>query len=192
MNTGLPLTFEIERGAQMLAIVATPQIAEMDMGPFGKRRMGRLGITSSTNPDDRRHETCGPIRCLEWGVRETWSVVETTGAYLKGVFAGRESVDQVSGTVGFAQVAGEVAKVSFLALISLTALFSVSVGLMNLFPIPMLDGGHLLFYAIEAVRGRPLSERAQEYGIRVGIAIVAVLVLFSASNDILHLFGGRG
>ena len=80
------------------------------------------------------------------------------------MFAGRESADQISGPIGVAQVAGEVAKISLLALFSLTAVFSVSVGLMNLLPIPMLDGGHLLFYAIEALRGRPLSERTQEIG----------------------------
>ena len=91
-----------------------------------------------------------------------------------------------------AQVAGEIAKISLLALFSLTAVFSVSVGLMNLLPVPMLDGGHLLFYAIEAVRGRPLSERTQEIGLRVGIALVAMLVIFSTSHDILRLVVGGG
>ena len=86
-------------------------------------------------------------------------------------------------------MAGEVAKISILALFSLTAVFSVSVGLMNLLPVPMLDGGHLLFYAIEALRGRPLSERTQEIGLRIGIALVAMLVIFSTSHDILRLVG---
>jgi regulator of sigma E protease len=95
--------------------------------------------------------------------------------------------------VGVAQVAGEVAKIHIFALIGLTALFSVSVGLMNLLPIPMLDGGHLLFYAIEAVRGRPLSERTQEIGLRVGIAIVAMIVIFSVSNDLFrHVLASPG
>jgi regulator of sigma E protease len=81
------------------------------------------------------------------------------------------------------------------ALISLVAVLSVSIGLINLFPIPLLDGGHLLFYAIEALRGRPLSERAQEIGFRIGLAIVMMLMLFATWNDIVHLsssFTGRG
>jgi regulator of sigma E protease len=191
MSTGLPLNFDIERGGERLSLEATPRIALTDMGPFGKRRVGRLGIGSSPDPADRRHEYCGLPTCFVWGLRETWGVVATTGAYLQGLVAGRESADQISGTIGVIQVAGEVAKISIVALVSLTALFSVSVGLMNLFPIPMLDGGHLMFYAIEALRGRPLSDKAQEIGLRVGIAIVAALVLFSASNDILHLFASR-
>ena len=73
------------------------------------------------------------------------------------------------------------------ALIHLTAVLSVSIGLLNLFPIPLLDGGHLLFYAIEAIRGRPLSERAQEFGFRIGLAIVLMLMIFATFNDILHL-----
>ena len=125
-------------------------------------------------------------------MKETWSIVRTTGAYVVGLFAGRESTDQVSGMLGIAQVAGTVAKISLLALFSLTAVFSVSVGLMNLLPVPMLDGGHLLFYAIEAVRGRPLSERTQEIGLRIGIALVAMLVIFSTSLDLMRLFSGGG
>ena len=85
---------------------------------------------------------------------------------------GRESADQLGGPIRIAQVSGQVATAGFVALIHLAAVLSISIGLLNLFPIPLLDGGHLLFYAIEAVRGRPLSERAQEYGFRVGLAIV--------------------
>jgi regulator of sigma E protease len=175
-----------------MTIVAMPTIALVDLAPFGKRRVGRLGIRASSNPADRRLETCALPECFVWSVKDTWSVVSATGSYLGGLFAGRESADQISGPIGVAQVAGEVAKISLLALFSLTAVFSVSVGLMNLLPVPMLDGGHLLFYAIEAVRGRPLSERTQEIGLRVGIALVAMLVIFSTSHDILRLVGGGG
>ena len=115
--------------------------------------MGRLGIKASTDPADRRLETCGLPRCVAWAAKDTWSIVDTTSAYVVGLFAGRESADQVSGAIGVAQIAGEVAKISILALFSLTAVFSVSVGLMNLLPVPLLDGGHLLFYAIEACEG---------------------------------------
>jgi regulator of sigma E protease len=191
-STGLSIVFGLERAGQPLTIVAAPTIAQVDLGAFGKRRMGRLGIKASTDPADRRLETCSLPVCVGWAAKETWSIVDTTSAYVVGLFAGRESADQVSGMIGVAQVAGEVAKISILALFGLTAVFSVSVGLMNLLPVPMLDGGHLLFYAIEAVRGRPLSERTQEIGLRIGIALVAMLVIFSTSHDILRLVAGGG
>jgi regulator of sigma E protease len=189
INAGLEMTFLVDRAGKQITIVATPTIGLEDLGPFGKRRVARLGLKSSIDPADRRFETCSLPVCLAWSVKETWSVVEGTGAYLAGLFAGRQSFDQVSGPVGVAVVAGEVAKISILALIRLTAIISVSVGLMNLLPIPLLDGGHLLFYAVEAARGRPLSERAQELGLRVGIAIVATIVIFSVSNDLLRHAG---
>jgi len=96
-------------------------------------------------------------------------------------------VSAASPAIGAAQMAGEMAKISLWELFSLAAWFSVSVGLMNLLPIPMLDGGHLAFYAFEAVRGRPLSERAQEIGLRIGIALVAMLVVFTTSHDLFRL-----
>jgi regulator of sigma E protease len=192
-NAGLQMNFDLDRAGQRVSILATPTLGLEDLGPFGKRRVSRLGIKSSSDPADRRFETCSLPTCFLWSVKETWSIVDGTAAYIVGLFAGRQSLDQVSGTIGVAQVAGEVAKVSLFALIGLTALFSVSVGLMNLLPIPMLDGGHLLFYAIEAVLGRPLSERTQEIGLRVGIAIVATLVIFSMSNDLFrHILAGQG
>jgi regulator of sigma E protease len=192
-STGLPMVFTVDRGGTDLTIDATPTIALIDLPPFGKRRLGRLGLYQSMDPADRRFETCSLPVCAAWSVEETWSTVKQTGAYVAGLFAGRESTDQISGPIGVAQVAGAVAKISLIALFNLAALFSVSVGMMNLLPIPLLDGGHLLFYAIEAARGRPLSERVQEIGLRVGIALVALLVLFTTSHDILRLVtGGPG
>jgi regulator of sigma E protease len=187
INAGLEMTFLVDRAGEQITIVATPTIGVEDLGSFGKRRVARLGLKSSIDPADRRFETCSLPVCLVWSVKETWSVVEGTGAYLVGLLAGRQSFDQVSGPVGVAVVAGEVAKISILALIRLTALISVSVGMMNLLPIPLLDGGHLVFYAFEALRGRPLSERMQEIGLRIGIAIVALLLVFTTSHDILRL-----
>jgi regulator of sigma E protease len=123
-------------------------------------------------------------------------VVERTFDYLGKLIIGRESADQLSGPLRIAQVSGQVANMGGIAaLISLVAVLSVSIGLINLFPIPLLDGGHLLFYVIEAVRGRPLSDRAQEIGFRIGLAIVMMLMLFATWNDIIHLgssFTGRG
>jgi regulator of sigma E protease len=114
-------------------------------------------------------------------------VIERTMTYLADVGRGRESPDQLGGPIRIAQVSGQVASVGGIAFINLAAVLSVSIGLLNLFPIPLLDGGHLLFYAIEAIRGRPLSERAQEVGFRIGLAIVLMLMIFATFNDILRL-----
>jgi regulator of sigma E protease len=120
------------------------------------------------------------------GAAETWFVVDRTFAYIGGIFAGRESADQLGGPLRIAQVSGQVASISFTALMHLTAVLSVSIGLLNLFPVPMLDGGHLMFYAYEALRGRPLSEKAQEMGFRIGLALVIMLMVFATWNDLLH------
>jgi regulator of sigma E protease len=103
------------------------------------------------------------------------------------VVVGRQSANQLGGPIRIAEMSGRVASFGFVPLIQLAAVLSVSIGLLNLFPIPLLDGGHLLFYMIEAVRGRPLSERAQEVGFRIGLAIVFMLMIFATFNDIVHL-----
>src|SRR3546814_684872 len=97
------------------------------------------------------------------------------------------SSDLLSGPLGIAKISGDVAKASWLGLIQLMATLSVAIGLINLFPVPMLDGGHLLFYGIEALRGRPLGDRAQEYGFRIGFALVLSLFLFATWNDLNRL-----
>jgi regulator of sigma E protease len=187
MSTGLPMSFVVARQGQDVELTATPQITVVDQGVFGKRRMGHLGLASSSDKNDAKIEHCNLVTCAAWGGAQEWFIVKATGTYIAGVFAGRESTDQMSGLIGAAQMAGEMAKISLWELFSLAAWFSVSVGLMNLLPVPMLDGGHLAFYAFEAVRGRPLSERAQEIGLRIGIALVALLVVFTTSHDLLRL-----
>ena len=108
-------------------------------------------------------------------------------SYIGGVVSGHKSADQLSGPIGIARVVGKAATISLAFVMQIAAAISVSIGLLNLFPIPLLDGGHLLFYSFEAVRGRPLSERAQEVGFRIGLAIVLMLMIFATFNDIVHL-----
>ncbi len=191
LSTGLPMTFVVERAGGEKELTATPRIAVVDQGPLGKRRMGHLGLMSSRDPADVKYESCGPATCAAWGGEQVWFIVKATGAYVGGLFAGRESADSLSGPIAVSQIAGEMAKINPLQLFSLAALFSVSVGLMNLLPISLLDGGHLLFYALEGLRGRPLSDRVQQIGFRVGLAFVALLVIFTTSHDILRLVGGN-
>lgn len=186
INAGESLEVRIERGGVPVTLKATPELKEIKDNFGNVHRLGVLGISRSMAPGDIKTETVGPLQAIVMGTKETWFVVERTISYLGGVFAGRESADQLGGPIRIAQVSGQVCH-TFPACLNLTAVLSVSIGLLNLFPIPLLDGGHLLFYGIEAVRGRPLSERAQEVGFRIGLAIVVMLMIFATFNDILHL-----
>ena len=180
------LTFEVDRNGQNVTLTAVPDLREQ-VTPFGKHRIGLLGVTSSNDPTSIRRVPYTPFGALAGGVTETWYVVERTFSAIGKLITGRESLDQLAGPIGIAQAAGQVANVGgVMGLLALTAVLSVSIGLFNLFPIPLLDGGHLLYYAAEAVMGRPLSHRVQEIGFRIGLAIVAILMIFATSNDIFH------
>jgi regulator of sigma E protease len=126
-------------------------------------------------------------KAVELAVSETWYVVARTGRYIEGLVSGEESAGQLSGPIRIAEVAGEMAKIGVAALLNLAAVLSISVGMLNLLPIPVLDGGHLAYYAVEAIRGRAMNEKAQQFGINVGIVLIMSLMCFAAYNDILHL-----
>jgi regulator of sigma E protease len=177
----------VERAGAKLTIPVTPALVETT-SPLGKQRLGVIGVEASRKAEDWKVQHFGPLEALRNGVSETWFVVERTYDYIGKLVSGRESTDQLSGPIRIAQVSGLVASNGgLLGLINLAAILSVSIGLMNLLPVPMLDGGHLMFYAIETLRGRPLSERAQEIGARVGLGLVLMLMLFVTWNDILHV-----
>ena len=182
------MTFVVDRAGHDVDLTATPKITVVDQGAFGKRRIGHLGLASSAIRRTPRSSVAA-FRLARPGARR--GMVHRQGdrrpiwSAVRGPRIGRPNV----GTIGAAQIAGEMAKISLWELFSLAAWFSVSVGLMNLLPIPLLDGGHLAFYAFEALRGRPLSERAQEIGLRIGIALVAMLGGFH--HLARHLAAGR-
>jgi regulator of sigma E protease len=117
---------------------------------------------------------------------QTWSIIQRTVGYLGDIFVGRASTNELSGPLGIARAAGDVAAAGFIALLNLTAFISVAIGFANLLPIPVLDGGHLLYYAFEAILGRPLGERAQEVGFRLGLALVLCLMLLATFNDLVR------
>jgi len=181
------LAVTVERNGATLTLKAVPALKEVK-DTFGNvHRIGILGISRSMAAADMKLQPVPPPRAVWMGVEETWFVVERTLSYIGGVVVGREAADQLGGPIRIAQMSGQVATMGFVALLHLAAVLSVSIGLLNLFPIPLLDGGHLLFYGIEAMRGRPLSERAQEVGFRIGLAIVLMLMIFATFNDIIHL-----
>jgi regulator of sigma E protease len=187
VRAGDTLNFTIKRGDSTLQLKGTPELREVKDSFGNAHRLGVLGITRATAPGDVVTERVDPATALWLGVKETWFVVDRTLAYIGGVFTGREAADQVGGPLRIAQISGQVATIGLAALVHLAAVLSISIGLLNLFPVPLLDGGHLLFYAVEAVRGRPLSERAQEMGFRIGLGLVLMLMVFATYNDILHL-----
>jgi regulator of sigma E protease len=186
-SAGEALQIKVDRKGAPIVLTATPQLKEVKDNFGNSHRMGILGITRSMEATDLKPHPMPPPQALLMGVQETWFVIDRTLSYISGVVVGREAADQLGGPIRIAQISGEVATIGFVALIHLAAVLSVSIGLLNLFPIPLLDGGHLLFYGIEAMRGRPLSERAQEVGFRIGLAIVVMLMIFATFNDIVHL-----
>ncbi len=182
-SAGEHLAVVVERQDERLTLSAVPQQKEVADITGRKHLISILGLKSGV-ADFGRDD---PITAISEGTRETWRVVHTTMSYLGHLVTGRESPNQLSGVVGIAQVTGAIP--SLPGRIYLTALLSVSIGLFNLFPIPMLDGGHLLFYLIEAIRGRPLSARVQDLGFRIGFALVIMLFIFVTFNDIANISG---
>jgi len=186
-SAGRALQITVKRDGADKVLTATPTLSQ-EKDVFGNvHSIGLLGIRRSTAPEDLKFQPVSPPEAVWMGAQETWFVIDRTLSYIGGVVVGREAANQLGGPIRIAEMSGQVATLGFVALIHLAAVLSVSIGLLNLFPIPLLDGGHLLFYAVEAVRGRPMSERAQEVGFRIGLAIVLMLMIFATFNDIVHL-----
>jgi regulator of sigma E protease len=181
------LTIFVKRKGTEIELKATPRKQETT-DVFGNSiRRGLLGIRRSASPEDWVLKKYDPLTSVWMGTKETYFVISRTLSYLYDVITGREKADQLGGPIRIAQISGQVATAGFFALLNLGAILSVSIGLINLFPVPMLDGGHLLFYGIEAIRGRPLSEKSQEIGFRIGLALVLMLMIFATWNDLVHL-----
>jgi regulator of sigma E protease len=183
VRSDTPVTITVRRQEHEIDLTIVPRRTEIETGFGGTQRVGQIGIRSA-GIEFQRH---GPLTAVVEAVKETQAVVTQTLFYLGRVIGGQESSEQLAGPLGIAKISGDIAKVSLAALVSLMATLSVAIGLVNLFPIPMLDGGHLLFYAIEAVRGRPLGAQAQEYGFRIGLAVVISLFLLATWNDLNRL-----
>jgi regulator of sigma E protease len=186
-NAGRTLQFKIDRGGAPIVLTATPTLQKGKDGFGNNYCHAVLGVSRSMTPTDVKMEHVDPLTAVWLGARETWFIIDRTFSYIGGLFAGRECADQLGGPIRIAQISGQVASLGFMPVLHLAAMLSVSIGLLNLFPVPLLDGGHLLFYGIEALRGRPLSTRAQEIGFRIGFAIVVMLMIFTVFNDTIQL-----
>ena len=179
-NPGREMEFVVLRDGAEVFILATPGTRSVELRPGEFRDVGYLGV-SSAGIEQVRH---GPAAAVWYASRQTVFIAEQTLIAVGRMITGRAPADDLRGPIGIAELSGEVARIGFTPLIELMALLSISLGLINLFPIPILDGGHLLFYAFELVRGKPLGQRAQEFGYRIGLTLVLTLMIFATWNDL--------
>lgn len=183
-NTGTPIRLLIKRDGQEVTIDVTPRVTEFTDRFGDKHSMGLLGIRRTGGAD---YVKLDPATAVWHATTYTWDLTAGTLKAVWQMIIGVRASDELSGPVGIVRMSGQVAQGGFLPLLGFAALLSVNLGLINLFPIPVLDGGHLLFYAAEAIRGRPLGQRAQEYGFRLGLALVMMLMVFATWNDLVRL-----
>jgi regulator of sigma E protease len=197
----VPIRFEVDRGGVVLTLQATPTTVNEVDEVAGSQKIGRLGLANQATANQIRHTRYNLIEAVPLGAVRTWEVLDTTVYYLGRLVRGQVSAEQLGGPIRIAQASGAVAQAgadgapnlgyqllgSFVSLLGLAAVLSVSIGFMNLLPIPVLDGGHLLFYAFEAVARRPLDARVQAAGYRVGLALLMAFMLFATWNDLQRL-----
>jgi regulator of sigma E protease len=185
LNAGSDLDLTVLRDGQRIDLHATPQLVE-------KECIGRLGISRSTKPEDIVIRRFGPGGAFTASLGETYFWLKQPFIFIGQLIHDRACTAQLGGPIRIAQMSKQVAAVSIVELVRWIAIISISIGILNLFPIPVLDGGHLLFYGAEAILGRPLSERTQEIGFGIGLALLLMLMVIVTWNDVSHLIRGVG
>jgi len=183
LNPGRSLPMVVLRDGREVSLSVTPDTREFTDRFGNTQKVGQLGIRGGS-PRVAVHP---PLEAIRQAGREVWGMVTGTFRSLGQIIEGSRGAEELGGPIRIAQMSGEVASIGVVALINFMAFLSVNLGLINLFPIPVLDGGHLLFHAFEAVFRRPLSARTQEYGFRIGLALVITLMVFVTWNDIVQL-----
>ncbi|MFD1744449.1 RIP metalloprotease RseP [Rhizobium helianthi] len=183
------MTVTVERGGNTIDLPLVPKRTEITDQFGNKVELGLIGVVTNEQSGNFRHITYTPLEALQEGVVETGHIITGTFRYIGNLVTGRMKPDQLGGPVRVAQASGQMATLGIAAVIQLAAVLSVSIGLLNLMPVPVLDGGHLVFYAIEAIRGKPLGAGAQEIAFRIGLAMVLSLMVFATWNDISNLIG---
>jgi len=176
---GATVTITVERDHAPRALTATIEARTLPDGS----QSGILGVRGG----QASFERLGPVSAVAAGIGQTWNVSTQTLAGVWQMITGARGTEELGGPLRIAQLSGQVAELGLGALITFMAVLSVNLALINLFPIPVLDGGHLLFYAAEALRGRPLSPKAQEFGFRAGFALLIALFVFATFNDLSSL-----
>lgn len=187
-SAGEPLTFTVERDGQKLTLNATPNVDEQ-RDAFGRTyRRGLIGIQRSISPDKIRTVDVGLPRAIMLGASETYGNITQTLSGLWDIVSGKQSAQQMGGPIMMAEVTAKVAELGWEPMLRWIAFISANIGFLNLLPIPVLDGGHLMFYAYEAIRRKPASERMQQMGFQVGLALLMMLVVFVNFNDIMNVW----
>ncbi len=181
---GRTLQVQVRRADQDIKIDIAGRPVEVQDRFGNKRTIHQLGLAFNKSGQPLEVEHFNPLTALWAGVVQTWTMLDMTAVYLWDVFFGAAPVAELGGPIRIAKVAGDVAKVSFYDLFSLIPMLSISIGFLNLLPVPMLDGGHLMFYLVEAVRGRPIHERVQEFAFRFGFMLLMCLMILTTWNDI--------
>lgn len=180
LSPGVPLEIELERGGRTLELTVTPRLREETDSLGNKHRMGMIGI----RVDQIVHRRLDPFSAVLGAVGDTYTLVALNLRALGQIVVGTRDSSELGGPILIAQMSGEVAEAGLSATVNFIVVLSAMLGLINLFPIPLLDGGHLAFYAVEAVRGRPLGAKAQEYGTVAGFVLVISLMLLVTYNDL--------
>lgn len=181
-----PTAIKVERAGVMIDLVATPAATEVRDQDGKTRFEGRLGFSSSNVSVVRK---MGPVDASVEATVQVWRMSASIYTVIRQIVLGLRPADEIGGLIRIGKTAGEVVQIGWSAVLYFVIGLSVTLGVFNLLPVPMLDGGHLLFYAIEWIRGRPLSARAQDIGFRIGLAVMASLMVFATFNDISLLIG---
>jgi regulator of sigma E protease len=189
MRPEIPVDVTVRRNGEEMDFILVPKRA-VTTDRFGNEmEVGQIGIITDQQAGNFRIVELSPLEAVVEAVRQTGHIVTGTFDYIGNMIAGRMNADQLGGPVRVVQASGEMATLGVIALLNLAAVLSVSLGLLNLMPVPVLDGGHLVLYAIEAVRGRPMGQGAQEIAFRIGMAMILSLMVFATWNDISRLIG---
>jgi regulator of sigma E protease len=183
LNEGTPMRVEVQRAGAPMTFTLTPDLVTMTDRFGGEHKIGRIGITS----DKLNYKKWSPPLAVYHAVIETWNMTAGTLRAVGQMILGTRGTDELGGPLRIAEMSGHVAEDGVVSLIWFMAVISINLGLVNLFPIPLLDGGHLAFYLVERLRGRPLHDRFQDIGMRVGMALVLSLMVFSTWNDLVQL-----
>ncbi len=183
MSGGQELVLTLNRADAVLDVPITPRWVEREDADGNKLTSWLVGIAP---PQEVSHVTYSVGDAFQRATSEVWNVISGTLGYVGRMIQGNESSSGLGGPIRIADASGDAAEYGFAALLGFTALVSVSIGLVNLFPVPMLDGGHIMLYGIELVRGKPLSDRIMENSFRIGLAMVAALMIFATWNDLAH------
>ena len=160
-------------------------LTEDNLGNKIKKKI--IGIKISPLNNDLNKQKLGPTKAVYYALNETWFVTKTTLKFVGSIFKGKGDSSQLGGPIRIAKITGQVSQFGFVAFLSIMAYISISLGLINLFPIPLLDGGHLMFYAFEKILGRPLSQKTQEGFFRIGLFLLFSLMFFTTFNDLKDL-----